>query len=390
MKINVVGAGISGVLTAYYAARNGHEVVVYDELNEAAMQCSYANGGQISVCNAKTWNDIPTLKKGIKWLMKKDAPLLIRPFPSYRKMKWLSKFLYTTFTKGNKQATIDTIRLGNESNRLLRELVAEESLDFDQRFEGIMHIYTTLPDWTDSIQDKVMFNENWCDWKNVSREQMVKLEPALRSFKDIIGGSFIKDDWSGDIHKFCVNLRKVLEDKYKVKFVFNRKVKQYEEIEGVIVFANGHQMYQSAKRNGDSFDVYPVKGYSITIDLEDEDSIRGAPTVSLIDNNKKIVASRFGNRFRIAGTAEFTDINYDITRDRIEPLLEWVHKNFPMVNTHNYSQWACLRPMTPDMLPIIQKAKNYDGIFYHGGHGHLGWTLSAATAKKTIELVENS
>ena len=110
-----------------------------------------------------------------------------------------------------------------------------------------------------------------------------------------------------------------------------------------------------------------------------------APT--LLDNNKKIVTSRFGNRLRIAGTAELTDVNYDIRRDRIEPLLNWVHENFPGVNTRDYTQWACLRPMSSNMMPIVRQSKKYDNIYYHGGHGHLGWTLAAATGKQLADLI---
>ena len=390
MRINVVGAGISGMLTAYHASKRGHEVHVYDVQNEVAMQCSFANGGQISVCNSKTWNDMATLKKGIKWLFKKDAPLLIRLTPSYRKMKWLSKFVYTTLVKGNKQATVDTIKLGRESSKLMREIIDEEGLQFDQNYRGMMHLYTQEVDWMDAQEDEKTYNENGVHWKNVSSSQVTSIEPTLINFSGLIGGSVIREDWSGDIHKFNMELKKVMQNKYNVKFHLNTSIEHGDELDGITIFANGHQLYDSAKAHGDSFDVYPVKGYSITIELEDEKSQKGAPTYALLDNNKKIVTARMGNRLRVAGTAEFDDVNYDIRRDRVQPLLDWVHENFPDVNTHNYSQWACLRPMTPNMMPIIEQSKTHSNVYYHGGHGHLGWTLSAASAKLICDLVEKN
>jgi len=96
-----------------------------------------------------------------------------------------------------------------------------------------------------------------------------------------------------------------------------------------------------------------------------------------------------GRRFRVAGTAELAGENYDIRRDRIEPLLDWVHTNFPKINTHDYAPWACLRPMTPDMMPIVQQSKINPKVFYHTGHGHLGWTLSPATAVRLTKLIDN-
>ena len=128
---------------------------------------------------------------------------------------------------------------------------------------------------------------------------------------------------------------------------------------------------------GDKINIYPVKGYSITIDLNDTLSKESAPEVSL-DDGAKIVSSRLGeDRFRIAGTAEFNGYNKDILQNRrIDPLIKWCNQLFPNVSTEFYRPWTGLRPMTPSMMPRIGRGK-LPGIFYNTGHGHLGWTLSA-------------
>ena len=138
---------------------------------------------------------------------------------------------------------------------------------------------------------------------------------------------------------------------------------------------------------GDRVNIYPVKGYSITVALDDAASQAAAPWVSLLDDKSKIVASRFGqDRFRIAGTAEFNGANRDIRADRIRPLVEWCEKHFPGISTEHATPWAGLRPMTPSMLPRVGRGKK-PGVFYNTGHGHLGWTLSAATARIVAESV---
>jgi D-amino-acid dehydrogenase len=142
-----------------------------------------------------------------------------------------------------------------------------------------------------------------------------------------------------------------------------------------------------AKSIGDSLPIYPVKGYSITINNVNPKLL---PRTSLLDDQAKIVASPLGNRLRVAGTAELTGKNYDIRRDRIEPLLNWVHENLPQINTHDYQSWACLRPMTPDMMPIVRQSQTDSRVFYHTGHGHLGWTVSPATAKHLTHLIETA
>jgi D-amino-acid dehydrogenase len=124
-----------------------------------------------------------------------------------------------------------------------------------------------------------------------------------------------------------------------------------------------------------------VKGYSITVELKDAASRAAAPGVSLLDDRAKIVASRFGqDRFRVAGTAEFNGANRDIRADRIRPLVAWCEKHFPQMSTEHVTPWAGLRPMMPSMLPYIGRGRA-PGVFYNTGHGHLGWTLAAATAR---------
>ena len=139
---------------------------------------------------------------------------------------------------------------------------------------------------------------------------------------------------------------------------------------------------------GDGMRVYPVKGYSVTIYLDDMISQQAAPQVSLLDDPVKIVSRRLGNRLRVAGTAELAGKNKDIRQDRIRPLLNWVREYFPSVSTENYTPWAGLRPMTPDMMPLIFESK-VKGIFYNTGHGHLGWTLGAATGEILAEKMGN-
>jgi D-amino-acid dehydrogenase len=141
---------------------------------------------------------------------------------------------------------------------------------------------------------------------------------------------------------------------------------------------------------GDHVNVYPVKGYSITIHLKSSESQQATPKVSLLDESAKIVTSRLGqDRFRVAGTAEFNGFNRDIRADRIKPLVDWTRRNFGAIDTSNTVPWSGLRPMMPDMMPFVRAGRR-PGIFYNTGHGHLGWTLSAATAQTVADIVDSA
>lgn len=389
-RIAVVGAGITGLLAAYYLAKDGHSVTVIDQERHPAMRTSFANGGQVSVSNSEVWTTWGNVRKGIKWMFKKDAPLLIRPTPSIAKIKWMTRFLWHTVKGDYAKNTAETIRLGIESRKLYKQIIDEEGLVFDQSYHGILHFYKDNGYLQSAVDVKDLYNTNGCEWDILTPKQTISIDPTLKNIQDVVGGAWTPSDWTGDIHKFCIELANVLEKKYNVEFQFDLKFdvqlsKSFSDDFDNLVISAGVGSVAIAGMFGDSLPIYPVKGYSITINVRDED-LKYLPRVSLLDDQAKIVTSTLGNRFRIAGTAELAGENYDILRDRIEPLLNWVHENFPDIDTNDYSSWACLRPMTSNMMPIVSKSAT-SGVYYHTGHGHLGWTLSPATAKELANLI---
>lgn len=390
-SVGVIGCGITGILAAYYLTKAGHRVTVLEQESYPAMRTSFANGGQVSVSNSEVWNTWSNVKKGVKWIFQKDAPLLIRPRLDFDQIVWLLRFLGHTFSGNYARNTAETIRLGIQSRYLYKDLIKEENINFDQSDSGILHFYKDSQYLANASSVKELYNANGCEWDMLGPLQTLSLDPALKDLDEVIGGVWTPSDWTGDIHKFCIELKKVLSSKYGVEFVFDINVDRstceelLEEFDAVVVSA-GVGSVKIAKYFGDSLPIYPVKGYSVTINVKPED-MKYVPKVSLLDDQAKIVSCTLGNKFRVAGTAELTGENYDIRRDRIEPLLKWIRENFPNLNISDYSSWACLRPMTPNMMPIVKKSKKHE-VYYHTGHGHLGWTLSPATAKELVRLID--
>jgi D-amino-acid dehydrogenase len=231
---------------------------------------------------------------------------------------------------------------------------------------------------------------------------MRAIEPTLAGTYH--GGFYTESDSTGDIHKFTVGLAAAAE-RLGVRTLYGQQVQrlvsdgqrasvtatdehgtQTHQFDALVVCA-GVGSRELGAQLGDRLNVYPVKGYSITVNLLDEQSQRAAPNVSLLDDETKLVTSRLGvDRFRVAGTAEFNGFNRDIRADRIRPLIDWVNQCFPGVNTRQVVPWAGLRPMMPNMLPRVGAGRRAN-VFYNTGHGHLGWTLSAATAEMLGERI---
>jgi len=386
-KAAVVGAGITGVTTAYYLVKSGYEVTIYDERKYPAMATSYANGGQLSASNAEVWNSWRSVYKGLKWLTKKDAPLKINPWPSPDKYSWFVKFIKEIPNADNN--TQRTCEMALEAHNLYKKIAFEEDIQFDKVEKGILHIYTNEREFENARRVNAVYARAGLKRWEVSAEECLEIEPALVRPPKLLGGMYNDTDFTGDIHKFCIELEKVLENKYGVKYV-NRKIrdlnKDLREHRGPIVVCAGVESPVLAKTVGDKLPIYPVKGYSITIHNPGI-----APWTSMLDDEAKIVTARLGkDRLRIAGTAEFNGYNTDIIQARIKPLVEWAERMFPGINTENITPWAGLRPMMPNMMPVVNKSPNSRRVYYNTGHGHLGWTLSAYTAQSIVEQIRGN
>lgn len=400
-KIAVIGAGITGITTAYSLLSRGFEVTVFDRNRYAAMETSFANGGQLSASNAETWNRWATIFKGIKWMFEPGAPLLVNPKPSWHKYSWMAEFMANI--PGYQQNTIDTVQMAIAARGHLRNHAEKEGFDFSCESRGILHVYDDKREFDHATRVNELLARGGLERRYVNQDEIEKIEPALQ--RKFYGGYYTESDFTGDIHTYTRGLSKACE-KQGVEFHYGCKVRQLTHtddginvnwkdeddnrsdmmFDGVVVCA-GVRSRDLAAQLGDRVNIYPVKGYSITVNLNDEQSQKAAPWVSLLDDQAKIVTSRLGkDRFRIAGTAEFNGYNLDIRDDRTKPLVKWCEKLFPDCSTEYAVPWAGLRPMMPNMLPKVGTGKK-PGVFYNTGHGHLGWTLSAATAEIVAENI---
>lgn len=397
--VAVIGGGITGVTTAYALAKRGVHVTLLERHRYAAMETSYANGGQLSACHAEVWNHKATLWNAVKWMTRRDAPLLLNPRPGWHKLSWFAEFLAAM--PDYERNTIATARMAIAARAHLFAWAEQENIDFDHRRAGILHVYRDRRGFERAARVSRLLAQAGLERRAVTRQEMRAIEPALHG--DFYGGYYTDSDSTGDIHKFtsgladaCARLGVACRYGAQVTALAREhgqvRVSMGEDsaVFDAVVICAGTASRAMAAMLGDHVNVYPVKGYSITVQLDDAASRAAAPSVSLLDDATKLVSSRLGeDRLRVAGTAEFNGVNHDIRADRIRPLLQWVEQCFPEVNTRKVIPWAGLRPMLPAMLPKVGPGKA-PGVYYNTGHGHLGWTLAAATAEMVAEAVAPS
>lgn len=132
--VAIIGAGITGVTSAYALLDQGHEVTLIDRHRYPAMETSFANGGQLSASNAEVWNRWSTILKGLKWMLRADAPFLMNPRPSIHKYGWLAEFCGQI--RNYRANSLETVRLALAARDHLFAMAEREGIDFDLRREG--------------------------------------------------------------------------------------------------------------------------------------------------------------------------------------------------------------------------------------------------------------
>jgi len=400
VKVLVLGAGVIGVSTAYYLAKDGHDVTVVDRQSGAGLETSFANGGQISASHAMPWAAPDSPRLMLRWLGRNDAPLLYHMRLDPAQWVWSLRFLANCRPGRFRKNTAKNLKLALYSRSLMADIREETNIDYQRRGLGILQIFRRQKD----LDRAAAIAENLCQMGSrnmiLGEAETKLLEPAFESTKDqIIGSIHTPEDESGDAYLFTEGLVEAAAG-LGVTFRYDETIQAItksgdrvtgavtdrgEYIADAVVLSLGSYAPLLAKTVGVKIPVYPTKGYSITLPVNGSNA---APTVSLTDEDHRLVFSRLGDRLRVAGTAEFNGYDTDMNEDRARLIVDVTRKMFPHAGDYNRVEfWTGLRPLTPDGVPILGRAR-YDNLYLNTGHGTLGWTMAVGSARLTADLIK--
>jgi D-amino-acid dehydrogenase len=401
VKVLVLGAGVVGVTSAWYLAQAGHEVTVLDRQAQAGMETSFANGGQISASHAEPWAKPSVLPKILRWLGREEAPLLFRARADWAQWRWALGFLRECMPGRFERNCRALAGLAAYSRDCLRALRESTGIRYDQLARGILHFATDGRDFEVLARSAEAVRALGVERQVKSARECLALEPALADSRDpVAGGIYTPDDESGDAGRFTQRLAGLAAER-GVRFRFDTELEALlangAHLTGVrttagllqaevYVMALGSYSPLLLHPFGLRLPVYPLKGYSVTLQLGPEHAA-AAPSVSLTDEAHKIVLSRLGDRLRAAGTAELTGYDTTINAVRCAAIARRVQQLFPgLGGITAYQSWAGLRPATPGNVPIIGRSR-LRNLFLNTGHGTLGWTLACGSGKALADLV---
>ena len=399
MKIIVMGAGVIGVTSAWYLAKAGHDVTVIDRQDGPALETSFANAGEISPGYSSPWAAPGIPMKAIKWMFQRHAPLVLQPRLDWTRIKWMGQMLGNCTSSAYAVNKSRMVRIAEYSRDCLAELRDETGIKYDERTQGTLQLFRKQEQVEAAGKDIEVLRADGVPFEVLDRAACIAAEPGLANSADLIaGGLRLPGDETGDCFMFTNRLAEMAAA-LGVKFRWGVSIDGIETEGGKIsavrtnqgrmsadnyVLALGPHSPQLVRHLGLKLPIYPLKGYSLTIPIENE---ANAPVSTVMDETYKVAITRLGDRIRVGGLAEIAGFDLSLNDRRRATLAMSVNDLFRGAgDTAKAEFWCGLRPMTPDGTPIVG-ATPIPNLYLNTGHGTLGWTMSAGSGRVLADLI---
>jgi D-amino-acid dehydrogenase len=399
MRVIVLGSGVIGTCAAWYLAQDGHEVVVLERQGGAGLETSFANAGEVSPGYSAPWAGPGVPWKAVKWLLMRHRPLVVRPRLDPAMWRFVAAMLGNCTEARYRRNKSRMVPLAEYSRDCLRALRAETGIAYDERSLGTLQLFRTQEQVDATAKDVEILGEFGVPHEVLDRDGIVAVEPALARVRDkFVGALRLPGDETGDCHKFTAALA-ALAIEAGVSFRFGVDVQALLAEDGRVtgvrtgagttkgdayLVALGSHTPRLLRPLGLRVPVYPVKGYSITVPIDDP---AGAPESTVMDETHKVAITRLGDRIRVGGTAELAGYDLKLRDARRRTLEHVVVDLFPGGGDVRRAEfWTGLRPMTPDGPPVLGPTP-YPNLHLATGHGTLGWTMAAGTGRVIADLL---
>ncbi|MDE1960728.1 MAG: FAD-dependent oxidoreductase [Xanthomonadaceae bacterium] len=393
----ILGGGAVGLACALYLLRAGRSVTVI-ERGRAGGATSHGNCGTITPSHAVPLAAPGVLADGLRWMLKKDAPLRIAPRADFALFEWLLQFARRCNARECRRVTSIKTPLLLRARSELEELVRGENLDCEFHAAGTMNVYRDARAFEKSQASVQSAAEFGIAVETLDGAACRLREPALND--SIVGGHFHPGDAQLRPERYCAELVRAIVasgGEIRESTTISGFRTAGDRVESVvthcgeftgreIVFALGAWSPQLARQLDLRIPIQPGKGYSITY-------TRPAryPRIPLSLKERAVCVTAWDSGYRLGSTMEFSGYDDSLNRTRLDALKRGaaeylIEPEGPCV----VEEWYGWRPMTYDDLPILGRTASLKNLVLATGHGMLGITMSAITGRLIAELVNGA
>jgi D-amino-acid dehydrogenase len=393
-EITIIGAGVVGLCSAYYAVKAGHRVRVIDAHTDGHEGTSYGNAGMVVPSHFIPLASPGMIAKGLRWMLSSESPFFIRPRLDFDLIQWGLLF----WKHATKQHTENCKELLAEMHLASRELYQNlaEELGFELTQKGLLMLcksQKTLDSEAKSavLSSSVGVKSEVCDSKRIK-----ELDPNINM--NVVGGVWYEQDCHFSPSQLMVKLSQFLQ-KAGVEFIYATQIEKFNVENGKVshlqtqtgallpvsklILAAGAWTPKLTKKLGIKLPMQAGKGYSLTLEKPSE-----LPKLCSILCEAKVAVTPMGENLRFAGTMEIGSLNQSISKNRVRGIVKSIPDYFPNFQEEDFATikpWVGLRPCSPDGIPYIGSLKNFANVTIAAGHGMMGISMAPITGKMLAE-----
>jgi D-amino-acid dehydrogenase len=398
-SILIVGGGVIGLCTAYYATQKGHHVTIVERGTQDHDSCVLGSAGFVSPSHFVPLAAPGMVAKGLRMMWNPESPFYIRPRLDWDLWSWGWKFCQAC-TPARVACSAPLMRdLTLASRRCFEELAALPGNDFGLVKKGMLTLCKTQEAFHHEAETVEQSSELGMPAEVLTPQQAAKLEPNIQM--DIVGAAYFPLDCHLSPQRFVAGLTRLLEQA-GVKFSWSTPVTGWR--------ASGPRIDAIQSHHGEfTADEYVVaggswspsivrdlriklplqagKGYSLTLPKP-----KRLPAVSCILNEARVAVTPIGSSLRFGGTMEMAGLDESLNPARVRGIIKSVSKYFPEFGPedfHDVPPWRGLRPCSPDGLPYVGRFGRYDNLSVATGHAMMGLSLGPITGRLLTEVLSN-
>jgi len=391
--VAIIGAGIVGIATAAHLAEAGFRVVVFDRSGV----CEETSSGNAA---AFAFSDVlPLAHKGMiaqvpKWLADPLGPLSIPPAYFPKLLPWLYRFWRAGAADKYEGALTAQAGLMKLAEAAWAGLMARSGTGDMLREDGALELYDSEAEFTASsvvdevrrrfevpfltlrsgeiaelqpgLSDRFRYATFLPGWKTVADPR--QLGQAIWTYAESAGANFSPAN--------------VTEVKLNGGMISVRTADGRTFLAQKLIIAAGAWSHRFTRVFGDPIPLETERGYNTTLPPGAFDVRR-----QLTFPSHGFVVTPLATGVRVGGAVELGGLRRQPNFARSQAMLSKAAAFLPGLKIEGGRQWMGYRPSLPDSLPVIDRSRHSPNVFYAFGHGHLGLTQAAATARLIRDLV---
>lgn len=394
-QIVIVGAGISGICTAYYLAQAGFDVAVLERRSNVAEEGTLCNSGLIAPAATSPITLPGILRTGFGSRLRRITPVITRALPNPARWGWYRKSRQEATTNLEDNKALLT-RLALHGQQLIAQAQAKHKLDHEN-IDGLLHTFRKQEDAQRASALSGILAREDIKSSGIALEQLNSVEPALLHPPALAEARYYPDDQVGNCVLFTKQI-KGLAQSMGVAFHFSETVRTMEHqgkqvtlhldngtfTADAVILCCGMQAAQLLRSTGVHLPLAPVQSYTAVASLK---TVEFAPQGTVYDDTYRVAISRLGNRIKISGLLGFVPHTEAPDPKAVRTLLRIASDYFP--NAVNYSNMNVLGrtfALTPNGMPLVGMA-NTSNVFINTAHGVHGWAQAVATSQLLTDYI---